>query len=163
MRNFLIWSVWLLIYFIPLSVVAPGEAYFPYQILCSALLAATLLHIDKKYPGVKSSIYSIEVIVILTSIFAIFTLCTQIGYLMSNYILYDIYYSFQSTINTLEFIALCIGTIAGAFVNDKSSHSGLAFSNMGTASKLVLPLSVIDLRNTSIMEPLHRRDTQNIH
>jgi len=163
MRHLLIVGLWLLLYFIPTMINPQSAIFYTNNIFFSVILVNGLILIDKKYEGGRYSIYTIEILIVLTTLYGLFNLFTQIGYLFNNYVLYDIYKSVCNWINATEALVLLIGTVLGAFADRGNKYTGMVLSDLVSIPRMVLPYSVIDLRDKSIMEPLHRRNNQSVH
>jgi len=71
------------------------------------------LGIDNFFTGGSISKKTLNILMALTTIFAIFNLVVHFGYYIDNYIFYDVYASVSGTINALEFMVLLIGAIFG--------------------------------------------------
>lgn len=77
--------------------------FYSSQILASLVLVVGLNLING--PRLMTNL-----IIGCTSIFAVFTLFTQIGYVQENYVLYDVYPLVSDVINATEFGVLLTGT-----------------------------------------------------
>lgn len=163
MRHLLIVGVWLLVYFIPTLINPESAIFYTNNIFFSVLLVFSLLFIDKTYAGTRYSIYTVDLLIVLTTLYGLFNLFTQIGYLFNNYILYDIYASVCNWINGIEALVLIIGTALGAFADRGNKYTGMVLSDLVSIPGMVLPFTVIDLRNKSIVESLHRRHSEDLH
>jgi len=113
MRHILLCSVWLLVYFASSFFNFSGGSFFTFQVVCSIFLVICYLGIDNFFTGGSISKKTLNILMALTTIFAIFNLVVHFGYYIDNYIFYDVYASVSGTINALEFMVLLIGAIFG--------------------------------------------------
>ena len=120
MRHFLIIILWLAVYWIP-TLIPDSDFFYSNQILFSLVLIYGLTIIDTYYPG---SAPMIMCLILLTGVFALLNLTTQVGYLYGNYVLYDLYSVFSNVINGLELIVLAIGITIGILADGYDIRMG---------------------------------------
>jgi len=121
-RHWLILALWGAIYYVPMLLPSFNSAlFYSSQILFSALLAFGLLWIDERYPGRFLSFLMVVCLFALTSTFALFNLFTQIGYLIGNHVLHDVYSPVSNGINTLELVVLGLGITIGLYQDGRNT------------------------------------------